>query len=721
MSTLVYGSILFISAFLLSFIQPLIAKVFLPILGGSPSVWQTCMVFFQGSVLIGYLYAHLITKKCLLKTQVIIHAVLLTLGLFLLPFAITEITPPATDINLILWLLKELLLVIFIPTFIICTSAPLLQRWFTHTRHHFAHDPYYLYAASNAGSLIALCLYPFLIEPLIGVKQQNISWAIGYGLFFCLLIGLLFQVYKDEYIHSQANAKSDAAPVTWAMRCQWLLLAFTPSSLFIGLTTTITTDIAAVPLFWVIPLALYIATYILCFSQKPLFPHRYVTNNQVFLYLPLMVMLPFSSRFGPMTMIEAHLIAFFGCALYCHGQLYQQRPHKQHLTEFYLFIAIGGLCGGLLNSIIAPSLLPDLYEYPFMLSFAYALRAWNKHLDVKWTDFILPGIMAMLLFFTYRYHLSLVAFSPNHFNTLLALIYIFLLIILFINNHRALSFACGILLLFYAHAKLFNNHADVLYQRRNFFGVIKVIDNPLLKVRTLLHGTTMHGMQSYGKDAKPEYTYYYPLKELANMLNQNGYKPNAAIIGMGTATIGCVLKTSAKFHFYEIDPDIIEVARNPKYFSYLRDCPPEGGITLGDGRISLRKAAANTYDLIIIDAFSSDSIPTHLVNLEATRLYFEKSRPNALIAFHISNRYLNLTPVLARLAQKLHVAIFQLDYAPPKNAPFNSHFSKWVILTQRSDWESQLSQAGWQRVYPDKLSVLPLWTDDFSNILSVLK
>lgn len=728
---------MFVSASLLFLIQPMFTKMVLPLLGGTPAVWNTCLVFYQAALLAGYAYADWAPKWLGVRRQAAFHVALLLVIVFTLPIGISHgWTPPPTS-NPILWLLLLLAVSVGLPFFVISTTAPMLQKWFAHTGHAQAHDPYFLYGASNLGSMLALVGYPVLVEPYLRLGHQAWAWAGGYLVLTGLisLCGLMLWRTAGtatgagpEAAGTRAAAASPqagAAPVTLSQRFWWVLLAFAPSSLLLGVTSYISTDIASVPLLWVVPLAIYLLTFVLIFARQPLLPHHLM----VFLepYLIILVSILFFLRFkgAVWQTFPLHLLAFFIIAMVCHGELMKARPPVAQLTEFYLWMSLGGVLGGVFNALVAPMVFNAVIEYPLIIVLACLLRPGLSLEDRKpyrrlW-DFLLPGAFALLLVALGWGFRAL----PSS-QTILSLVLVSCLAgaLCYSFRHRPRRFALGVGVLILSGMFFQTGQEQVLLKERNFFGVLKVSLDDKGEYHTLTHGSTVHGRQFLDPARRREPLTYFsrsgPLGQVFAAFAGKDAKQRVAVIGLGTGTVACYAQPGQDFTFYEIDPAVEHIARDPRYFTFLKDCPARYKVVLGDARLSLQQAPEAGYDMIILDAFSSDAIPVHLVTREALGLYLSKLAPGGILAFHITNRYLDLRPVLGNLARAAGLtALGQNDAKLSEQDRENlKGRSVWVVMARDQASLAKLArQPRWQ-----PLPWTPgaaLWTDDFSNILKV--
>lgn len=735
---ILFSLAMFFGATLLFMVEPMFGKMALPLLGGSPAVWNTCMVFYQGALLTGYLYAHLAPKWLGVRRQAAFHLALLLVILLTLPIGIFHGWTPPANANPVAWLLLLLMLSVGLPFFVVSTTAPLLQKWFAQTSHTFAHDPYFLYGASNLGSLLALVAYPTIIEPYLRLHHQSWAWAAGYLVLIALIslcgvmlwratgqTGAAISLDPPAAATENGNANPAAGPISISQRLWWVLLAFAPSSLLLGVTTFLSTDIASVPLLWIIPLIIYLLTFVLVFARKPLIPHRIMVFLEPFVIIPLAVFFFVQIKAAIWQALPFHLLAFFVIAMVCHGELMHSRPSADYLTEFYLWISVGGVLGGIFNALLAPILFNSVIEYPLIIVVACLLRPSLNPADQKshprrW-DILLPLILAVLLALLGQGFQALpVRFKPP------ALLITACAAGTFCYSFRFRPWRLGLGLgaLILAGTWFIAQPERVLLKERNFFGVSKVAEDAAGHYRILTHGSTIHGAQSLDPAERREpLTYYHrsgPLGQVFAVFSGPRAKPAVAVVGLGTGTIACYAQAGQHFTFYEIDPAIERIARVPRYFTYLADCPAPVEVILGDARLSLKDAPDSCYDMIILDAFSSDAIPIHLVTREAIRLYLAKLKPGGILVFHVSNRFLDLKPVLGNLARdagfiSLGRADLKLSDADLKK---KKEASVWVVMARtQADLSGLARDQRWHT-----LPVRPgeaLWTDDFSNILAV--
>ncbi len=734
-----FGITLFLSAFLLFWVQPMIAKIILPMLGGAPSVWNTCMVFYQAALLGGYVYTHLAIKWFGVRRQSILHLGLFLLSLLLLPIGIPAGLTPPPETNPVPWLFMLLIPSVGFPFFMTSATAPMLQKWFSYTGHPAGKDPYFLYGASNFGSLVALIGYPILIEPYLRLAGQTKIWTLGYIVLILLILGCSVMLWRSPLSvtrginHSEAPSliASNDGYLTVSRRIRWLLLSFCPSSLLLGVTSHITTDIVAIPLFWVIPLAIYLLTFVLVFSRKPIVSHHRMVWLQPFLILPLAVL--FWSFGTAWVLFPLHLLAFFVTAMVCHGELARSRPATHQLTEFYLYLSIGGVLGGIFNALVAPMVFNRVAEYPLILVLACLLRPRMVTEKSKrynfWLDLGLPLTMAACIA-GLVYILQMQAFSFGKRIMAIEVLVIPGLAAVFCYSFRfrPVRFGLGFGAIILTSTLATHQGSYVLHSERSFFGVLQVKRESTKgkgEYHKLIHGTTLHGVQSIDPALRREPLSYFhrdgPIGQVFAVLPAEYDRGRIAVVGLGAGTMACYAKMRQHWTFYEIDPAIERIARDPQYFTFLKDCPAPVGVVLGDARLSLAKAPNQYYDLIAIDAFNSDAIPVHLITREAIHLYLAKLVDSGILAFHISNKFLDLKPVLGNLAKEEGL-IGLVREMPGSEAELKAHKhpSTWAVMARHEADLHQLA-TGYRWEPLTGASKVGIWTDDFSNIISVIK
>ncbi len=781
---LLFAVTLFVSASLLFMVQPMVGKMILPLLGGSPAVWNACMVFFQALLLLGYLYAHHVSTKYTPKRQWALHTIVLLVPVLAMvlavalspkhsPIAVAESLAPSGDTSPFLAVMALMSVAIGIPFFVASTSAPLLQKWFAYTGHPSSSDPYYLYAASNVGSLISLLGYPLFIEPNLTVNEQAWLFAAGFAILFVLIMlcgrAAANPIGVPPIAERQPSGKNDSTleiepPPSGPRVAKWIVLAFVPSSWMLGVTFYMTTDIASIPLLWVVPLALYLVTFIIAFGRVPSW-FRQVIGNLAPVMILLLVFVKVSGVVGgrPAIALMLHILTFFAVSLMCHYELVRDRPKDvTHLTKFYLMMSVGGVLGGLFNALIAPLLFALAYEYDIVIVVGCLmvpvliervtpaspeLAAFKKKITLG-LNFLLPALTGLIFWLlvsvvSQREFFSkmvkwIVAHAPVSDNTVMAiLVYAVPVMACFFYVDRPFRFASAVAVLLGIHTYR-DRDAGVIYTERTFFGILKVEESgyyssPFLRndegrriaagetdfVR-LVHGTTLHGTQvkqSYQSfdhmrafsptsmwdnlayagavnafDPRQEpLTYYHRtgpvgamFRELRTRKNGADAKADVAMVGLGTGSASCYALKGQKLDFYEIDIGVKRlVADTDKYFTYVRDARNRGAtldIHMGDARLKLKELADKKYALLLIDAFSSDAIPVHLLTKQAVELYLNRMTDDGILALHISNKYVRLEPVVAKIAEELGLAsrVWNDDSEsrPGKTA------SSWVALAK---------------------------------------
>jgi hypothetical protein len=724
----VFTVAIFVSAFLLFLVQPMFSKMVLPLMGGTPAVWNTAMLFFQMVLLGGYLYAHLTTRWLGIRRQVGLHLLILAVAFLTLPIGVGAgwSEPPVTWPTL--WLLGLLAASLGLPFFILSSSGPLFQRWFSLTGHADAENPYFLYAASNLGSMVALLGYPVLIEPFFRLADQTLLWTWGFAGLFALCAACALLAVRGAAAARIPIAADPRAAFDYGLpvrrQARWVLLAFAASSLLLGVTTYVTTDIAAVPLLWVIPLALYLLTFIIVFARRVWIPHGLAVRLQPFLVIPLAILMFWGTRGGHTWLFGLHLAAFFVTVLVCHGELARDRPPVRHLTHFYLLISVGGALGGAFNTLVAPHLFRSVAEYPLVLVLALLLRPRYDARDssrARRLDLVMPlalGAVAATIVLTHVREWF--EASP----AVMLLPSVVLAVAILSANERPVRFGLAMGALLLAGLGVRAALDDTLHRERTFFGTHEVLAREGGARHALYHGTTLHGVQIQDPELRLEPTTYYhrggPVGQIVDAVRRGRGAVRAGIVGLGTGAIACHGAPGERWIYYEIDPEVVRIARDPALFTFLRDCHPETDVVLGDARITLARTQPGSYDLLVIDAFSSDAIPVHLLTREAVAMYMDRLAPGGVLALHISNRHLRLEPVVAAAAETLGVAarITRQSPAPAEAERFAATSSIWAVLAREpGDLGPLLQEPRWTE--PARSPRVPAWTDDYAGILRV--
>ena len=773
-----FSATIFISAALLFLIEPMFAKFVLPSFGGTPAVWTGSMMFFQAALLASYLYVHATASWLGARKQAWLHlaVVLLPLVLFALAGPIDvpaeEWAPPANE-NPIFWLLGLLLVAVGLPFFAVSATNPLIQRWISETDHPTAQDPYFLYRASNLGSVIGLLGYPLLMEPNLRLADQGVFWTLGYGILVVLVLAsavVLWRSPPPSAATEEGNlaATEDAAlpnlPVSTGggtpesgaplfdasvvglsgslsllRRLRWIGLAFVPSSLMLGVTAFITTDITPVPLLWVIPLSLYLFSFVVVFAREGRVPglvHR-VMVAALPVTLSLLIVATIPGFDDPLWLfIPLHLFGFFAAAMVLHGELARDRPPARHLTEFYLWVAVGGLLGGVFNALIAPVVFDTLIEYPLAMVLACLFlprrrrrseRRDDEEEGVSRTrrrlDLALPLALGVVVWALLSVAGAVAPESEEVWVPLLLGLGVGLALNFAYANNRPIRFGLGMVALVVAAVLRLGAGQDVLYEERSFFGVYDVTGEAGVGLHTLSHGSTTHGAQVLGVTPPEPLTYFHrtgPIGQLFDALQNEDVTSRVAVLGLGSGAMACYAQPGQQWTFYEIDPLVEGIARDPGLFTYLRDCPGEYDVVLGDARLSLVDAEDASYGVIVGDVFSSDAIPVHLLTREAIDLYSQKLASNGVLAMHISNRYLDLEPVLGDLGRDRGLVCYAQSDTEAESSLYKEA-SRWVAMArEKADLGSLPDDERWQPCASNPSSD-EVWTDDFSNLISTFK
>ena len=728
----------FASASLVFLVQPMVAKLVLPLLGGSPSVWNTSMAFFQIALLAGYAYAHALQRIRTVRGQALVHIGVLLLAAIALPLRVNTLagTPSSDHPNL--WLLSVLGLSIGAPFAVLSATAPLVQAW--HARTVGAaegKEPYVLYAASNLGSLLALLAYPLIVEPTLSLIHQRYGWSTGYGVFVLIIGALAFTVSRAQAVAPTAAPRATVLVSPWRERAVWIALAAIPSSLMLGVTTYLTTDVASAPFLWVLPLALYLATFVVAFQDRPLIPPDITLALQAAALAACVALLPFRTvLFGLQLFI--HLAAFFLTALVCHQRLVAQRPEPGRLTEFYLCLSIGGVVGGGFNAFVAPVIFNDVYEYPIILVLACLARPWGDLRRVPiwiWTMFIVGVAAAMLTpvvqtFVSPHLHtaplvgdLDQAELFDMAMKTLLALS----VIAAFIVRERAIFYLAIIGMLSYA-APATADRTDTRESWRSFFGVMKRSQTtiPSLggEVRMLAHGTTLHGAQALSPAFRCRPLVYYatstPIGQVFREKQTQSPGLRVGAVGLGTGSVSAYVRAGDRLTFFEIDPLVQRIATDPANFSYTTECA-KGSIdyVIGDARLTLAKQAPAQFDILLIDAFSSDAVPAHLLTVEAVRGYLTKLKPDGVLILHLSNRNLDLMNPAQAVSRAAGGWALVQNYrpTPTEEKMWSSPEDAVIVARNHAALAPFLATGQWRTADPFKARP---WTDDYTNLAGAL-
>ncbi|WP_340645847.1 fused MFS/spermidine synthase [Phenylobacterium sp.] len=738
-SSALFAVTIFASASLVFLVEPMIAKLVLPMLGGGPSIWNTSLAFFQTALLAGYGYAHLLQRVGSIRMQAGIHLVALVLAALALPLHVTGVFGAPSSQHPALWLLGVMTVSIGAPFAVLSATAPLVQAWHARTLHAGSgSEPYVLYAASNLGSLIALLAYPILVEPLFSLRGQALGWSLGYGGFILLMGALMYFVTRTAGQSAVvADAPQDLAAVpTWRNRLTWVALAAIPSSLMMGVTTHLTTDVASAPFIWVVPLALYLVTFIIAFSAKPAMSEATTLILQAAAVAACASILPFKSS-SLLLQLFIHLSAFFLTALMCHQALVARRPTPTHLTQFYLWMSFGGVVGGGFNAFLAPVIFNNVWEYPLVLALACLVRPWGEGPVERWrwVTFALGCVAAvaapLATFAAYSGEIgrAQVLGMTGH-DLMLMLVKVALaaaVICAFLVRRRGIVFF-GIITIISLAAEGAGDKVDVLKSWRSFFGVVRQSELQLPRlggtVRMLSHGTTLHGAQAQDRRwrCRP-LVYYAPETPIGQVFSQRlGGKPPQRIgaVGLGTGAVAAYTRPGDHLTFFEIDPLVIRVATDPANFSYTTECAKgQVDYVLGDARMTLAKQPRDQFDVLLIDAFSSDSVPAHLLTVEAMRGYLTRIKPDGVLVLHLSNRNLELLNPAMAVAYAAGGEALQQRHDAAKNSPMLWESSEDVLIVGRNE-KALAAFAADPRWKPTEPVLVKPWTDDYTNLVGAL-
>ena len=728
----VYTAAIFVSALLLFSVQPLFTKMVLPRLGGSPAVWSVAMVFFQSLLLAGYAYAHFLMQIKNRTIPVVVHLALLVVAILTLPLSIAGGFGEPPTSGYAFWLLGLFAISIGLPFFALAANNPMLQAWFVRTGHPAAPDPYFLYASSNIGSFLALLCYPVLLEPMFTLRTQNLIWTCGYGLLIVLIAScgaLLLRSPALALADAQVE-ESDAAPPDWTQRARWIFLAAVPSGLLIAVTAHISTDVAAAPLLWVLPLSLYLLTWVLVFQSRPLFPHKWVLMLQPLAIAGVIMLLAVGGEQNLLLTLGGHQLCFFVIAMACHGELARTRPAAKYLTGFYVALSFGGMVGGLFAGLIAPFTFSWVAEYPILLALAALCRpSGNERLArlSRWYWLVLAALAVLLVGFSYSTdkaafwledHRTWVAGSVGLLAAVLALA---------LNASRWKIFATVILAL--VLVRVYPSDEGRTETVRSFFGVHKIVVTANGQYHVLMHGTTIHGAQKYLNDdgtpvtGRPEpITYYHSSGGIGQAITaireRKGAPLRVAVIGVGSGTLTCAAQPGETWKFFEIDQTMVDTARDPKYFSYIKNCEPDLKPVIGDARLTFAKEPDGIYDLIIVDAYSSDAIPVHLATQEAMKIYKSKLAPQGAVVMHTSNRHLELDSVVVGIADANELKSWCYSEDSGRDDEYIFATSVVVSAREEADVGKLASSEQWTETEPNENQ--RVWTDDYSNILGAV-
>ncbi len=732
------GLTLFLSAFLLFCCEPMVGKMVLPILGGAASVWTTCVLFFQSMLLLGYVYTHILGKLKRVRDQILVHGSLMVLALAFLPlrFSVGSSQPSEAPVT---WILQHLFMSVGVPFAVISATAPLLQHWLTRTPSASGRDPYFLYATSNAGSLLALLVYPVLLEPRFGVSGQSRLWQDAYGLLLAMVGFSALLIWRESRF-----AKSDASmagetdiPPAWKTRFHWMAAAFLPSALMLAVTNHISLNIGSVPFLWVVPLAVYLLTFIMAFARRIRLSTAVVSSIATPVLLVLFPIVAVGVPVHAQTiwvLMSCHVAILFFGGLLCHSSLADRRPSSTYLTEFYFAVALGGVLGGIFTAILAPALFSTVFEYPLLVAMiAFFRTSREPGQRLSWKDPAAVVIFALLMGLGFKAiewaNIDVTNFTLGwtrdvwtNDNIAVAVIEVVFILAALLLRKRVLRFAMAFALLLLTYAVILPikfESATRVFVARDFFGVKKVLFDPNENVRKLLHGDTMHGIESLDPTlAGQPLSYYHKTGPIGDVMELISRRPNqhVGVVGLGTGTIAAYGGPDRKITFFDVDPQVEQIARG--FFTFTRRCGDACNIVIGDGRLAIQAQPDHEFDVIVLDAFNSDSIPAHLVSREAVRMYMTKLKPNGILLFHVSNRYLDV--------EKLATAVVEDEGLPAfvrhddDETPAGKASSDYVATARTPGALDHIpNRENWEQVA--RPTDIKSWTDDYSNMMSVIR
>jgi hypothetical protein len=730
---MVYTAAIFVSALLLFSVQPLFTKMVLPRLGGSPAVWSVAMVFFQSLLLAGYAYAHYLMRIRNRIIPVVVHLMLLVIALLTLPLSIASGWGEPPTSGYAFWLLGLFAVSIGLPFFALAANNPLLQAWFVRSGHPNGPDPYFLYASSNIGSFLALLSYPVLLEPMFTLRTQNLIWTGVYGLLIVLIAAcgmLLLRSPATAAVDTLAE-DTDAPAPPWILRARWIFLAAVPSGLLIAVTAHISTDVAAAPLLWVLPLSLYLLTWVLVFQSHPLLPHKWMLMAQPLAIAGVIVLLAFGGEQNLLLTLGGHQLCFFVIAMACHGELARTRPAAKYLTGFYVALSFGGMLGGLFAGLIAPYAFSWIAEYPILLALAALCRPpGGKERFVSWSSSYWPflAVLAVALIAPAYSEGKIMAWLDAHRVWVIGAVGVLsALLALGLNASRWKIFATVVVALVLIRA--YPADDGRVETVRSFFGVHKIVVTPHGQYHVLMHGTTIHGAQKFLNDdgtpvtGRPEpITYYHKDggigQAIAAVRERKGSPLRVAVIGLGSGTLTCASEPSETWKFFEIDQSMVDTARDPKYFTYIQNCAPELKPVIGDARLTFAREPDGIYDLIIVDAYSSDAIPIHLATEQAMEIYKDKLAPQGAVVMHVSNRHLELSSVVVGIADANDLKSWVYSEDSGRDDEYIFSTSVVVCAREETDVGKLASSEDWALEEADEKQ--RVWTDDYSNVLGAV-
>jgi hypothetical protein len=689
------------------------------------------MVFFQSLLLAGYVYAHLLMRIKSRVIPIVVHLVLLLVAFAALPLAITARWGEPPTSGYALWLLGLFVASIGLPFFALAANNPLLQAWFVRTGHPDGADPYFLYASSNIGSFLALLSYPLLLEPIFTLRMQNLIWTGGYGLLIVLIASCGLLLWRSPALPAaMLAAESDAPAPSWATRLRWIFLAAVPSGLLIAVTAHISTDVAAAPLLWVLPLSLYLLTWVLVFQSRPLLPHKWVLLAQPAAIAGIIVLLAIGGEQNLLLTLGGHQLCFFVIAMACHGELARTRPPAKYLTGFYVALSFGGMIGGLFAGLIAPNVFSWVAEYPILVVLAALCRPPGDERWPRWSRWFWPllVVLAVALIVPSQGKGEVFDWFEDQRVYLAGGVAVLgMLLALGLNAARFKLAALAALAL--VLVRLYPSDDGRVETVRSFFGVHKIVTTRNSQYHVLMHGTTIHGAEKFRNDdgtpiqGPPEpITYYHKDggigRAVSAIRERKGAPLRVAVIGLGSGTLTCAAAPGESWKFFEIDQSMVDTARDPKYFSYIQNCQPDLKPVIGDARLTFAREPDGVYDLIIVDAYSSDAIPIHLATKEAMAIYKDKLNPQGAVLMHVSNRHLELASVVVGIADANDLKSWVYNEDSGRDGEYI--FSTNVVVSAREEGNVGKLASSEQWDETDAKADQRVWTDDYCNVLGAV-
>lgn len=740
-----YSITVLASAFLLFGVQPIAGRMLLPVLGGVPGAWTACLLFFQTALLLGYGWGEALSRIRSLRTRIVLHVALVLVPLALLP----PVPPDEASLGIsaasspVLFALAFLGRSVGLPFFALSTTAPMLQSWLARTDHPASGRPYFLYAASNVGSLGSLLAYPFVVEPLLGLSTQRAAFGVGYVVLVVLVAACGAVTARRP--RAEIAAATHTARPTRRQRASWVVLALVPSMLLSSVTTYLSLDLAPIPLLWVLPLAAYLATFVVAFRKDGTEMPWWVSRVARLLGVVLVVLTLVHANSWLFLQVGLHFAFFVLAALVAHGRLAKLAPAADHLTEFYVWMAVGGALGTFLTSVVATHLLPDLWEYPIAIAAGCAVTAPG----VRPSDgppapeataplgardaAVVVGVLALGAALVVGIDALGLGESP------LAVLMVFgpLAVVAYATSMRPWRYGLALTAIVVIGTFYADHGATLLDRRRGFFGILRVVEDPQHAFRYLLHGSTLHGSQAIAERERCEPVSYYtrtgPLGRVLAARRESLGGGDAALVGLGTGALACYAAPGEHWRFFEINQDVVDVAEQTRFFTFLHNARATGAdvtIDVADGRLGVAALPAGSQSLVVLDAFNSDSVPIHLLTREAVALYARVLREDGWIVLHCSNRTLDLTRVVAAIAEREHldavvnpdateIAAALASRADQAGIPGSSGAPTWIVLARTPSGLDPLRARGFVDLPGPRGA--PAWTDERASLFEVVR